>query len=104
MRNSYKILVGKPEGKMPSGRRRHTWEDNIKIDLVEIGLETENGFIWLRIRTCGVLCKHRNEDSDSIKEWGFLDWLSVCLYNCFSRRRNVLHGVSFFSSKLAASQ
>ena len=29
----YTVLVGKPEGKRPLGRPRHTWEDNIKIDL-----------------------------------------------------------------------
>jgi hypothetical protein len=33
MRNSYKILVGKPEGKRPLGRPRRRWEDNIKIEL-----------------------------------------------------------------------
>ena len=33
MRGAYKVLVGKPEGKRPLGRLRHTWEDNIKIDL-----------------------------------------------------------------------
>jgi hypothetical protein len=33
MRNSYKILVGKPEGKRPRGRPRHWWEDNIKMNL-----------------------------------------------------------------------
>ena len=32
-RNAYKVLVGKPEGKKPLGRPRHTWEDNIKMDL-----------------------------------------------------------------------
>jgi hypothetical protein len=31
--------VGKPEGKVPLGKRRHTWEDNIKIDFREIGLD-----------------------------------------------------------------
>jgi hypothetical protein len=31
-----KILIGKPEGKMPLGRPRHRWEDNIKIDLMKI--------------------------------------------------------------------
>jgi hypothetical protein len=36
MRNAYKILVGKPEGKMPLGRRRLRWEDNIRIDLRDI--------------------------------------------------------------------
>jgi hypothetical protein len=37
MRNRYKILVGKPEGKRPLGRRRHRWEDNIRMDLRELG-------------------------------------------------------------------
>jgi hypothetical protein len=30
--------VGKPEGKRPLGRPKHMWEDNIKLDLREIGL------------------------------------------------------------------
>jgi hypothetical protein len=34
--NSYRILVGKPEGKRPLGRARHRWVDNIKMDLREI--------------------------------------------------------------------
>jgi hypothetical protein len=37
MRNSYRILVGKPEGKRPLGRLRHRWEDDIKIDIREVG-------------------------------------------------------------------
>jgi hypothetical protein len=36
-RNAYRILVGKPAGKRPLGRPRHRWEDNIKIELREIG-------------------------------------------------------------------
>jgi hypothetical protein len=32
-RNAYRILVGKPEGKIPLGRLRHRWEDNIEMDL-----------------------------------------------------------------------
>jgi hypothetical protein len=32
-RNSYRILVGKPEEKGPLGRPRHRWKDNIKMDL-----------------------------------------------------------------------
>jgi hypothetical protein len=32
-RNTYKILVGKPEGKKPLGRPRRGWVDNIKMDL-----------------------------------------------------------------------
>jgi hypothetical protein len=37
--NAYTILVGKPEGKRPLGRLRRRWEDNIKMDLRETGLE-----------------------------------------------------------------
>jgi hypothetical protein len=34
---AYSILVGKPEGRRPLGRSRRRWEDNIKMDLREIG-------------------------------------------------------------------
>jgi hypothetical protein len=37
-KNVYSILVGKPQGKRPLGRPRCRWIDNIKMDLVEIGL------------------------------------------------------------------
>jgi hypothetical protein len=43
-RNTYRILVGKPEGKRPLGRPRRRWMDNIKIDLREIGW---NGMDWI---------------------------------------------------------
>jgi len=33
----HRVLVGKPEGKRPLGRLRRTWEDNIKMDLQEVG-------------------------------------------------------------------
>jgi hypothetical protein len=36
-RNSYRILVGKPEGKRPLGRPRRRWVGNVNIDLREIG-------------------------------------------------------------------
>jgi hypothetical protein len=36
-RYAYKILVGKPEGKRPVGRPRRRWDNNIKIDIREIG-------------------------------------------------------------------
>jgi hypothetical protein len=35
--NGYRILVGKPEGKRSLERYRHIWEDNIKMDLREVG-------------------------------------------------------------------
>jgi hypothetical protein len=37
-RNVYRLLVGKPEGKRPLGRPRRRWMDNIKMNLLEIGL------------------------------------------------------------------
>ena len=41
-RISFKILTGKPTGKRPFGRPRHRWEDNIRMDLEEIGINAEN--------------------------------------------------------------
>jgi hypothetical protein len=42
----YRVLVGKPEGKRPLGRPRRRWEDNIKLDLREIGIDVAN---WIRL-------------------------------------------------------
>ena len=36
-RGVYKVLVGKPEGRRPLGRPRRRWEDNIRVDLREVG-------------------------------------------------------------------
>ena len=36
-RGVHRVLVGKPEGKRPLGRHRSRWEDNIKMDLQEVG-------------------------------------------------------------------
>jgi hypothetical protein len=49
-RGVHKVLVGKPEGKRSLGRPRRKWEDNIKMDLKEVGRE-----LWGldRIRTGG---------------------------------------------------
>ena len=52
-RGVYRVLVGKPEGKRPPGRPRHRWEDNIKMDLQEVGWGAWTGMIWLRIGTGG---------------------------------------------------
>jgi hypothetical protein len=43
-RRAYTILVGKPKGKRPLGRPRRRWEDNIKMDLREIGW---GGMDWI---------------------------------------------------------
>ena len=41
-RSAFKILTGKPTGKRPLGRPRSRWEDNIGIDLKELGINTMN--------------------------------------------------------------
>ena len=38
----HRVLVGKPEGKRPLGRHRRRWEDNIRMDLQEVGLGYED--------------------------------------------------------------
>jgi hypothetical protein len=45
-RNAYIISVGKSEGKRPLGKPRHTWEDNIRLDLGEIWWKVEN---WMHL-------------------------------------------------------
>jgi hypothetical protein len=51
MGNAYKILVGNPEEKRPLGRHKYSWEDNIKMDIREIGGKVWTEFIWIRIGT-----------------------------------------------------
>ena len=41
-RNAFKILSGKPTGKIPSVRPRRRWEDNVTMELKEIGINTRN--------------------------------------------------------------
>jgi hypothetical protein len=45
-RGAYRVLVGKPDGKGPLGRRRRRWEDNVKINLQEVGWRAWTGLIW----------------------------------------------------------
>ena len=42
----YRVLVKKPEGKRPRGRPRRGWEDNIKMDLQEVGY---GGMDWVEL-------------------------------------------------------
>ena len=46
MRCVYRVLVGKTEGKRPLGRPRRRWEDNIKMDLQEVGC---GGMDWIEM-------------------------------------------------------
>jgi len=45
-RQVYRVLVGKPDGKKPLGRPRHRWEDNIKMNLQEVGC---GGMDWIEV-------------------------------------------------------
>jgi hypothetical protein len=74
VRTVYRLLIGKPEGKRPLVKPRLRQVDNIKMDLVEIGL---GGLDWIglaqyryRWRACG--CD--NEPSGSIKCRETIEW------------------------------
>jgi hypothetical protein len=43
-RGAYRALVGKPAGRRPPGRPKRSWEDNIKMDLREVG---RGGIDWI---------------------------------------------------------
>jgi hypothetical protein len=47
------FLVGKPDGKRQLGRPRCRWEENIKVNLQEVGWGVWTGLSWLRIETGG---------------------------------------------------
>jgi hypothetical protein len=52
-KNAYRVSVGKPDGKIPLGRPRHRWVDNIKMNLREIEWD---GIDWIELaqdRTSG---------------------------------------------------
>jgi len=52
-RDVYRVLVRKPEEKSQLERHRRRWEDNIKIDLQEVGYGLWTGSSWLKIGTGG---------------------------------------------------
>jgi hypothetical protein len=45
-RGVYRVLVGEPQGRRPLGRPRHRWEDNVKLDVREIGIDGTN---WIQL-------------------------------------------------------
>jgi hypothetical protein len=56
VRGAYNNLVGRPEGKCPLGRPRRRWEDNIKMNLREIGFGDVDWIHWTQdIETGGGL-------------------------------------------------
>jgi hypothetical protein len=69
---SGRVLAGKPEGRRPLERPRRRWEDNIKMDLREVGL---GGMDWIGLaedkRQVAGSCECSTEPSDSIKCEGY---------------------------------
>jgi hypothetical protein len=88
--NGHRILVGKPEGKRPLGRPGHRWQDNIKMDLREIG---RGGMDWIDLaQDKDQWRSHVNTVMNlQVPENG--KFLSMCATGSFSRRAQ-LHGVS----------
>jgi hypothetical protein len=85
-RNAYTILVGKPKGMIPLARHRLRWEDNIKIDLKEIGW---GGVDWIDPaqgkEQWRVLVNTGSARLRSVKYWDILEWLSSwCLLKKYS--------------------
>ena len=73
-RGVHNVLVGKPEGNRPLGRQRRRCEDNIKMDLQEVGRGCGD---WMELaqekgQVAGA-CEYGNELSGSIKCGEFLD-------------------------------
>jgi hypothetical protein len=52
-RGVYRVLVRKPEEKRQMGRPGRKLEDNIKMDLQEVGCGVWSGLVWIRIETGG---------------------------------------------------
>ena len=52
-RGVYSVLMKEPEGKRPLGRPRHKWEDNIKVDIKEVGC---GGMDWIELAGGGHWC------------------------------------------------
>jgi hypothetical protein len=58
--NAYRVLMGKPEGKRPPGRHQSRWEDNLNMDLTEIGWG-KDWIMWLRVGPVEDSCEDSNE-------------------------------------------
>ena len=68
-RGVHRVLVGKPEGKRPLGRPRRRWEDNIKMDLQEVGGGCED---WMEMGQVVGTCGYGDEPSGSKNAGNFL--------------------------------
>ena len=93
VRGVHRVLMGKPEGKRPLGRPRRRWEDNIKMDLQEVG---GGRGAWMELaqdRDRWRALVGTVRDLGSINAGNFLTSCKVYWLVSFSRR-TLLHGVS----------
>jgi hypothetical protein len=67
-RGVYRVLVARPKGKRPLGRPRRRWEDNIKMDLREMGIDGAKCIQLAQDRVQWRACEHGNEPSGSIRK------------------------------------
>jgi hypothetical protein len=73
-RNSYRLLLGKPEGKRPLGRPRRRWVENIRMDLGEV----ECGDVdWIGLEHVDSPCEFGIEPSGSMKCWETIEWSNI---------------------------
>jgi hypothetical protein len=89
-RGAYRILVGRPEGRRPLGRSRCRWEDNIKMDLQDMGWDMD----WIELAEdrdrWRALFERGNEPPGSINVGNFLTSRETVSFS----RRPLFHGVS----------
>jgi hypothetical protein len=67
-RGVYMVLIGRPEGKRPLGKPRRRWEDNIKMDIKEIGIHGANRIQLAQDRFQWCACVNTVEPSGSIRK------------------------------------
>jgi hypothetical protein len=84
MRNPYTITVRKPEGKVPLGKSKRRWEDNLKMDLKETG--------WGRGLESRDLCEHSDVALSFSNDLEFLYLLHIRF-----PWRTLLNGISYGS-------
>ena len=90
-RGMYRVLVGKPKGQRPLGRPRCRWEDNIKMDLQEVGC---GGMDWIELaQDRGRWSALVNVTMNLWVPQNVGNFLASCKPVSFSKR-TLLHGVS----------
>ena len=78
-RSVFKILTGKPTGKIPLGRTRCKWENNIRVDNNEIGIQTRNWIDLAQDRDCWRALVSAALNFQCHRPWSYVDKkFSIC--------------------------